>query len=221
MNPEVFDHALRDSNASVYHASKAPIVSKTLLYAVAKRALDVIGSLAGLILALPLLFIFSILIKVESPGPIFYSQIRVGKNGKEFSIYKLRSMKIDAEINGPQMAKKNDPRITKIGCFIRKVRIDEIPQLINVLYGHMSLVGPRPERPEFTIQINEKVPRFIQRLQVKPGVTGLAQISGAYNIPPEEKLKYDLEYIHKSSLWFDLMILLRTVGVVLSGFGAR
>lgn len=169
---------------------------------------------------------FIIAIKLETPGPaFFYLQERVGLNGKYFKVIKLRSMLIDAEKKWcPMGYKKNDKRVTKkIGSFIRKkTRIDEIPQLINVLKGEMSLVGPRPERPVFTAQFNEEIPGFINRLLVKPGLTGWAQVNGGYEITPKEKkLELDLYYIRELSVWLDLKIIMKTVNVVLTGDGAR
>ena len=130
-------------------------------------------------------------------------------------------MRIDAEKNGAQWAQKNDPRITKVGNFIRKTRIDEIPQLLNILKGDMGLIGPRPERPELTYQFNEEIPGFINRLVVKPGLTGWAQVNGGYEISPQEKLVWDLDYIKNRSILMDIKIILRTVKVVITGEGAR
>lgn len=191
------------------------------IYPFFKRIFDIIFSSVGLILSIPIIAFFGMLIKLESEGPIFYRQERVGLNGKYFYITKLRSMKTDAEKNGAQWAKKNDPRVTKVGKFIRKTRIDELPQLWNVLKGDMSLIGPRPERPMFTAQFNEEIPDFVERLKVKPGLTGWAQVNGGYEITPKEKLKYDLYYIENMNLLLDIKILLLTIKVVLTGNGAR
>lgn len=191
------------------------------IYIFTKRFMDIFISGAGLVLALPILIIVILAIKLESPGDAIYKQTRVGKDGTFFNILKLRSMFIDSEKNGPQWAKKNDERVTKVGKFIRKTRVDEIPQLINVLRGEMSMVGPRPERPNFTIAFNQQIPGFIERLQVKPGVTGLAQIMGGYELNPAEKLDLDRKYIENKGIIFDLKILARTVIVVLTGDGAR
>lgn len=186
-----------------------------------KRVFDVLIAFFGLILSFPLLLLFCIAIKVESKGPIFYLQDRVGLNGEYFKIIKLRSMRFDAEIDGPQWAKVADPRVTNIGLFIRKTRIDEIPQLINVLRGEMSLVGPRPERPMFTVQFNEENPAFINRLTVKPGITGWAQINGGYDLSAEEKLKLDLHYIENRTFVLELFIIIKTFVIVITGSGAR
>lgn len=190
-------------------------------YFVIKRLIDILMALTGLILTIPILLFFCIAIILETPGPAFYLQERVGRNGKYFKIIKLRSMGLDAEKKGAQWASKNDPRVTKVGAFIRKTRIDEIPQLFNVLQGDMSMIGPRPERPMFTAQFNEEFPGFIKRLAVKPGITGWAQVNGGYDITPKEKLKLDLYYIENKSLLIDLKIILKTVRIVLTGEGAR
>ncbi|MCC3356091.1 exopolysaccharide biosynthesis polyprenyl glycosylphosphotransferase [Bacillus sp. REN16] len=198
------------------------IFSKDIYYyIIIKRFMDILLSIIGLVITLPLLLSISLLIKIETPGPVFYLQERVGKNGKYFNVIKLRSMNVDAERNGAQWAHKNDPRVTKIGSFIRKTRIDELPQLINVIKGDMSLIGPRPERPLFTAQFNDEIPGFVNRLSVKPGVTGWAQINGGYDITPKEKLELDLYYIENCSITMDLKIIIRTVQVVLTGEGAR
>jgi lipopolysaccharide/colanic/teichoic acid biosynthesis glycosyltransferase len=162
-----------------------------------------------------------IAIKLESPGPVFYKQERVGLNGKRFEIIKLRSMRTDAEKNGPQWAAKNDPRVTRVGKFIRKTRIDELPQLINILRGDMSLIGPRPERPVFTEKFDKEIPGFKKRLLVKPGLTGWAQVNGGYEMTPAEKFELDMFYIQNQSFKMDMQILFRTVWVVVSGNGAR
>ncbi|MEH6908136.1 exopolysaccharide biosynthesis polyprenyl glycosylphosphotransferase [Neobacillus drentensis] len=186
-----------------------------------KRVFDIILSTLGLITSAPVIIFFIIFIKVETPGPAFFFQERVGLGGKYFNVIKLRSMGIDAEKNGAQWAQKNDPRVTRIGSFIRKTRIDELPQLYNVLKGDMTLVGPRPERPVFTAQFNEEIPGFVMRLRVKPGITGWAQINGGYDITPKQKLELDNYYIRNMSFWMDLKILLITALVCLTGNGAR
>ena len=196
-------------------------VKNSFVYNVYSRALDIVSSVIGLIIGLPFVLIFGVLIKIEDRGPVFYKQERLGKDGKCFNIYKLRSMRIDAEKNGAQWAQKNDPRITKVGNFIRKTRIDEIPQLLNILKGDMGLIGPRPERPDLTYQFYEEIPGFINRLVVKPGLTGWAQVNGGYEISPQEKLVWDLDYIKNRSILMDIKIILRTVKVVITGEGAR
>ena len=191
------------------------------LFDVYQRVLDIVLSVVGLLVGIPLIAIFGILIKLEDNGPITYKQERLGKSGKRFYIYKLRSMRTDAEKFGAQWAEKDDPRITKVGKFIRKTRIDEIPQLFNILKGDMSIIGPRPERPSFTMEFNEEIPGFIDRLAVKPGLTGWAQVNGGYEITPQEKLIEDIYYIKNRSILLDFKILFKTVKVVLTGDGAR
>lgn len=196
-------------------------LEKGNLYSKLKRYMDFIFSIIGLIITFPIILFFSILIKVETPGPVFFLQERVGLNGRYFNVIKLRSMGIDAEKNGAQWAQKNDPRVTRIGGFIRKTRIDELPQLWNVVVGDMSLVGPRPERPMFTAQFNEEIPGFVERLKVKPGITGWAQVNGGYDISPREKLILDRQYIRNMSLLLDIKVILKTIWICITGSGAR
>jgi sugar transferase (PEP-CTERM system associated) len=189
-----------------------------------KRLLDVVFAAVGLVLAAPLILLTAIAIAIDSPGPILYRQLRAGELGRPFTLYKFRSMRIDAEARGARFAEENDPRVTRVGRFIRKTRIDELPQLWNVLRGEMSMVGPRPERPVFIEQLEQQVPYFKQRLYVKPGVTGHAQVRCRYGATADdhlEKLQYDLYYIKSHSVMFDLSIMLDTVKVVLLRIGAR
>lgn len=186
-----------------------------------KRAIDLILSIVLLFLTLPIMVIFAIAIVIDSPGNPICSQVRVGKMGKLIKIYKLRSMCKNAEKNGAQWADKDDDRITNVGKFIRKTRIDELPQLINVVKGEMSFIGPRPERPEFVELFSSEVIGFEQRCLVTPGLTGLAQIQGGYDLTPQQKLKYDMKYIHKGSLMMELYISIRTLMVVITGEGSR
>ena len=197
------------------------IVKGGVIFDFYQRVLNILLSLIGLAIGIPLIIIFGIRIKVEDNGPITYKQERLGKGGKRFYIYKLRSMRTDAEKFGAQWAEKDDPRITKVGRFIRKTRIDEIPQLFNILKGDMSLIGPRPERPQFTEQFNREIPGFINRLAVKPGLTGWAQVNGGYDMTPAEKLVEDIYYIKNRSVLLDFKIIFKTVAVVLTGDGAR
>jgi len=183
--------------------------------------MDLLLSCIGLLFAAPIILVFACLIVIETPGSPFYVQERVGKNGVCFRIVKLRSMRQDAEKGGAKWAEVNDSRVTRVGAFIRKTRIDELPQFISVLKGDMSIIGPRPERPMFTEQFDKEIQGFKNRLLVKPGLTGLAQVSGGYDITPAEKLKYDLRYIENLSFLLEVKILLKTVKVVLTGEGAR
>jgi sugar transferase (PEP-CTERM system associated) len=190
----------------------------------AKNAIDFVVALTLLIATFPLMLATAMLIKITSRGPIFYSQVRVGLGGKTFTIYKFRSMRTDAEKDGARWASTNDDRITPIGRFIRKTRIDELPQLINVLKGEMSMVGPRPERPQFVNKLKEEIPFYELRHIMRPGLSGWAQVRYQYGSSVEdahEKLRYDLYYIKNYSLFIDLTILLETTKVVLFGSGAR
>jgi len=196
-------------------------VNNKPIYDAISRILDIFLSLAALVIGLPLFIIAAIAIKIEDRGPILYRQTRLGIDGKTFTIYKMRSMKIDAEEKSARWAKAEDGRVTKVGKFIRKTRIDEIPQLYNILLGQMKIVGPRPERPELAKEFYKELPEFANRLTVKPGLTGLAQVSGGYNLTPAEKLVLDIDYIENRGFLLDLMIILRTMGVVISGYGAR
>ena len=189
-----------------------------------KRCNDFCLAAIGLLFSLPLTIFTAFLIKIDSPGPVFYSQDRVGEQGKTFKIIKFRSMRLDAEINGPQWASENDNRVTRIGKFIRKVRLDEIPQLWNVLKGEMSIVGPRPEQPFFVEQLEKNIPYYSLRHNVKPGVTGWAQIFYPYGATEEDalrKLEFDLYYIKNMSLRMDLWIIFQTIKTVLFRKGAR
>ncbi len=190
-----------------------------------KRVFDIISASVLFVLAAPIMLATAILIKLESPGPVLYRQERVGQNGRTFNVTKFRSMRTDAEKDGkPVWAKANDNRVTRIGNIIRKLRIDELPQIFNVLRGDMSLVGPRPERPFFVEQLTQEIPFYALRHSVKPGVTGWAQVRYPYGATVEdsqEKLQYDLYYVKNHTLFLDLVVLLETVGVVLTGKGAR
>ena len=186
-----------------------------------KRIFDFCFSLILFVVTLPFVLVAIIAIKLESEGPIFYHQVRVGLMGKHITVTKLRSMYIDAEKHGAQWADKNDPRITKVGHFLRKTRIDELPQLISVLRGDMSLIGPRPERPEFTEEFSHEFPGFEQRLRIKPGLSGYAQVHGGYDINPGQKAKLDCYYINNLSLRMDIQIFFDTIKIVITGEGAR
>jgi len=191
-------------------------------YGVMKRSMDLVISTMMLVIALPIVAAAAIAIKLDSSGPVFYTQIRAGRNGREFSIYKLRTMRAGAEDeSGPVMAAKQDPRVTKVGRFLRSKRIDEIPQILNVLKGDMSLVGPRPERPFFIEKFAEEAPLFPLRLRVKPGVTSLSHVWGRYDSTPAHRLLYDLVYMSNISLMLDLRILIDTIKIVLTGRGAQ
>ena len=190
-----------------------------------KRVFDIFCATTLILLTAPIMLVTAVLIKLESAGPVLYRQERVGQNGRTFSIAKFRSMRTDAEKDGrPRWASANDDRVTSVGHIIRRLRIDELPQLLNVLRGDMSLVGPRPERPFFVDQLTQEIPFYALRHSVKPGVTGWAQVRYPYGATVEdsqEKLQFDLYYVKNHTLFLDLVVLMETVGVVLTGKGAR
>ncbi|TVM33463.1 glycosyl transferase [Oceanidesulfovibrio marinus] len=196
----------------------------TALKRACKRCFDLLLVAPSLLLILPVFPILALLIKLDSAGPAFYTQIRVGENNKTFRLIKFRSMRQDAEAMGAKWSEENDPRITRMGRFMRKTRLDEVPQLFNVLLGHMSLVGPRPERPVFIDELKASIPFYDERHIIKPGITGWAQVCYPYGSSVEdalEKLRYDLFYIKHLSLLFDIRIILKTINVVIMGKGAR
>lgn len=192
---------------------------------VVKRLFDIVFATVLILLTLPIVLVTAILILMESGGPIFYRQERVGLNGRLFNVVKFRSMRADAEKDGlPRWASAKDERVTRVGRAIRKLRIDELPQLFSALYGNMSLVGPRPERPYFVDKLTQEIPYYAVRLSVKPGITGWAQVRyhyGATIKDAAEKLQYDLYYVKNHNLFLDLVVLFETVGVVLMGKGAQ
>lgn len=190
-----------------------------------KCGMDFVLAVVGLLLSLPVFALIALLIRLDSPGPVFYRQERLGQGGKTFWLIKFRSMRQDAEREtGPVWAGDGDTRVTRVGRFLRRTRLDEVPQLINILRSEMSMVGPRPERPAFVRELQEKIPLFLYRLAVKPGITGWAQVNYRYGSTVEdalEKLQYDLYYIKNRSIFLDLLILLQTLQVVLCGRGSR
>ena len=208
----------------VYTEKKFSFSNYKLLYLTGiKRFLDLIFSVLFFVIGLPFYIIFGLLIKLDSNGPVLFKQIRTGLQNNVFLLYKFRSMCFLAEAKtGPVWTAQNDPRITKVGQFLRRFRLDELPQLLNVLKGDMSLVGPRPERPFFVEKLNQEYPFYMCRLKVRPGITGWAQIKHPYDEHLEdvrEKLRYDLYYIENMGLWLDLKIMIRTVRVMLLGKG--
>ena len=218
--PTMYEMACK--NTSLIIADDIPMqrITRLLLTAeqkILKRMLDIAVSIPAIIILLPLMALTAVAIKADSKGPVIYSQERVGQYGKTFKVYKFRSMKQDAEAqSGPVLAKEGDSRITKVGRFIRATRIDELPQLFNVLKGEMSIVGPRPERPFFVEQFIKEKPKYAYRHNVKPGITGLAQIAGKYNTTAYDKLIYDLIYIQEVSIKTDLIIMLQTLKVLIT-----
>lgn len=189
----------------------------TLEQRVLKRSLDLVVAIIAIIILLPVMIVTAIAVKLDSPGPALYAQVRVGRNGKLFKVHKFRSMRQDAEAkSGPILASENDPRITRLGRFIRATRLDELPQLFDVLAGNMSIVGPRPERPFFVERFIAEKPEYAYRHNVKPGITGLAQIAGKYNTTAYDKLVYDLIYIQNFSVINDLTLMLQTFKVLIT-----
>ncbi len=192
-------------------------------YLFLKRTFDLLCSVFLLVLFSPLMLIIAILVKLDSPGPIIYRQERLGKAGRVFTIYKFRSMRKDAEKHsGAVWAMQNDPRVTRFGRFLRATHLDELPQLFNIIKGDMSLVGPRPERPEIASNLAKQIPDYYHRLCVKPGLTGLAQVRYKYDTSIKDvrnKLRYDLFYIKKANFWLDLRILFDTIEHVLLSKG--
>ncbi|WP_349304955.1 sugar transferase [Paenibacillus sp. Marseille-Q4541] len=213
--------------STIYESNSANISNKDQIYLVMKRVTDIAGSLFGIILLLPVFLVIAVMIKIEDPkGPVFFKQLRVGKNEKTFYMFKFRSMVHNAEelleqllaqneVSGAMFKMKNDPRVTKIGRFIRKTSLDELPQLWNVLKGEMSMVGPRPPLPR---EVAEYSLYDKQRLHVTPGCTGLWQVSGRNSVGFEEMVEMDIEYIRDRKYWYDIKIILKTVKLL---FGAK
>ena len=205
-----------------YYVEQLGKVEKKPFYSFLKRSFDILASFIGLIFAAIPMLIIAIVIKCSSKGTVFYSQERLGLNGKKINLIKFRTMRQDAEKDGAQWSQGDcDNRITKIGAILRKFRLDELPQLWMCLIGTLSLIGPRPEREVFYDEFEKHVHGFRERLKVKPGITGLAQVSGGYNLRPEEKVQYDVEYIKTRSVWLDIKIMFKTVAVVFNHNGAK
>ena len=217
--PDVLASLLPDEG--VVELPRVRRISGSLGYRFVKRAFDVCScSVALVVFAIPMLVIAA-KVRSESPGPVIYAQRRVGLNGKVFNLYKFRSMYQDAEVRGAQWAKDEDPRVTSFGRFLRNKRLDEIPQFWNVVRGDMSLIGPRPERPAFHEVFCQRIDGWEQRVMVKPGITGLAQVEGGYDLLPKEKAKVDIYYIEHRSPRMDWSIIWKTVRTMISGEGAR
>lgn len=214
LNEDYFKSEIEKYKHTVHYEDKVG-------YELFKRMIDIVFGVIAIIPSIVLIGIFSIFICLESEGSPIFSQIRVGKNGKLIKIHKLRSMRNDAEANGQKWAEEDDPRITKVGKFIRKHRIDELPQILDVLSGNMSLIGPRPEVPSLTKQFNDENPGFVTRLMVTPGLSGWAQINGGYYLSAREKWIKDNEYIEKRSVGMYFKIFYLTIKTVLIGDGAR
>lgn len=198
-----------------------PEVAGGFAYRLAKRAFDVAACGAALLVLLVPMAVIAAKIKLESPGPVIYRQCRVGKGGRLFDVYKFRTMRTDAEASGAQWAHEDDPRVTSFGCFLRSTRLDEVPQFVNVIKGEMSLVGPRPERPVFCEAFEKRIHGWHYRTLVAPGISGLAQVEGGYDLLPKEKVLLDLEYIESRSLAMDWSLIWRTLHTMITGNGAR
>ena len=209
-----------DQPNRIFEIEKVKRVNKNFFYLFLKRVMDIFLSLFAIIVFSFPMIIIAILIRRDK-GPAFFKQDRLGLNGKPFKLVKFRSMVVDAEKNGQKWAQKNDPRVTKIGSFIRKHHLDELPQVFNILKGDMSVVGPRPEIKKFYDEFETYVRGFHQRLLVKPGLTGWAQINGGYDLKPEEKIIFDVQYINKQNIFFDIWIVIRTALVVITRDGAH
>lgn len=207
-------------NKTVYHV-EAVTPRIPFWFAFVKRASDIIVSLLVAVLGILPMAIIALLIKLDSRGPVIFKQERLGKDGKPFVMYKFRSMCECAEQNGPQWAEKEDDRCTRVGCVLRKTRLDELPQFWNILKGDMSLVGPRPERAYFYDEFETYIHGFRNRLVVRPGLTGWAQVSGGYDLKPEEKIVYDMEYIANMSVKMDVRCILKTARLIITHEGAR
>ena len=197
------------------------MVAGGFAYRFSKRLFDIVACAGALVILAVPMAIIALKIKSESPGPVIYAQRRTGLNGKVFCVYKFRSMYTDAERRGAQWAQDDDPRITPFGKVMRNTRMDEIPQFWNVVKGDMSLIGPRPERPAFCDEFEKRIHGWHFRTMVRPGISGLAQVTGGYDLLPKEKVLLDLEYIENRSVGMDLRIILKTLGVVSTGDGAR
>ena len=226
MNTSVIEKSkrviLNEDNKVFYITKKIERPKGKELYLFFKRVFDILFSIIASVFMLIPCLVIAVAIKCDSKGPVLYRQERVGHNGKRFLLYKFRSMRVDAESEGAKWASNNDDRCTRVGRVLRKFRLDELPQLpFNVLPGSLSIVGPRPERQYFYDEFATYIDGFDQRLYVKPGLTGFAQVNGGYDLKPQEKIVFDLEYIEKMSFGFDLKILLKTVLVVFSNEGAR
>ncbi|MDR1563574.1 MAG: sugar transferase [Oscillospiraceae bacterium] len=191
------------------------------LYLLCKRIFDVLFSIISVLILWPFMLLLAVIIKADSAGTAFFKQTRLGYKGKSFTMYKFRSMRLDAEKDGPKWASEEDSRTTKVGRFIRKTRLDELPQLFNIIRGDMSFVGPRPERAVFYDEFDAYIEGYRKRMLVLPGLTGWAQINGGYNLGAEHKIVYDMEYVRKYSFLLDVKIIFLTFKVVFTGEGAR
>lgn len=217
VTPKISDIMLR--SADDIHLFDTPLLlsrnqGMTIVQSIAKRTMDIVIALIGIIIGAPFMIIIALAVKLYDGGPILYKQPRLTKDGKEFMIYKFRSMSVDSEVKGARLAAKGDKRITPVGNIIRNIHFDELPQLFNILKGEMSVVGPRPERKVIAEQYLDEIPEFDMRLKVKAGLTGYAQVYGKYNTTPYDKLKLDITYIKNYSFWLDIKILFLTFKIL-------
>lgn len=212
---------VKNTTVDLHIDTESIVIGGSKAFLLVKRMMDILLSAAGLICLFIPMVIIAILIKIDSRGPAIYSQERLGKDAKPFMIYKFRSMIENAEADGPKWADLDDQRCTKLGRILRKTRLDELPQLYNILIGDMSIVGPRPERECFYIEFEKYIPGFKNRMAVTPGLTGHAQVNGGYSLLPEEKIVYDMEYIANRSLRMDIMCIVKTIAVIFTSEGAR
>ena len=218
---EELEVAIKKHSIYLHEVKNMPEVKLPIWYLAIKRSIDILVGALGLVLLSPLFLVVAIMIKLDSSGPIFFSQVRVGKKGKLFKIYKFRTMVLDAEEKtGPVWAIENDPRLTYIGKFLRKSKIDEFPQFANLIMGNMTMVGPRPERPFFVDHFVGAIPGYVRRLDISPGITGAAQLRNGYDrsaVDIIKKLRFDITYVKKMGLYIDIGILAETFLSVLRG----
>ena len=212
---------VREESVATEEIRRASKVNTKKSYLICKRIFDIMTSVLAILVLLVPMAIVALLIVIEDPGPVFYSQERLGKNGKPFQIHKFRSMCVGAEKNGPQWARTEDPRCTKVGKVIRRWHIDELPQLWNVLVGEMSIVGPRPEREHFYQVFEQELPNYRERLLVDQGLTCIGQVNGCYDLTPAKRIDYDIDYIEKQTFWMDMKCILQTFRVICNHKGAR
>ncbi len=212
---------LQEKEIKTYVIPDIGQVKRKPVYSFIKRLFDIVFSIISLAVLLIPMIVISVVIRLDSKGKTIFSQERLGKDGKPFIMYKFRTMCQDAEQDGPQWAEKTDDRCTKVGQVLRRTRLDELPQLWNILKGDMSFVGPRPERDYFYNKFEKYIKGFSQRMKVIPGLTGWAQVNGGYDLSPEEKIIYDMQYIEKRSIIIDLKCILMTVRVIFTASGAR
>lgn len=215
------DYLADETTSDVIIEIARPRMRQKRLYLAVKRLSDIVCAILGMLILVIPMAVIALIIVLDSPGDPIFKQERLGLNGKPFTIYKFRSMCLDAERDGPRWADIEDERCTRFGAFLRKTRLDELPQLWNILKGDMSFVGPRPERACFYEEFEKYIIGFSNRMAVIPGLTGYAQVNGGYELRPEEKIIYDMEYIENRSVKMDLTCILKTFGVVFSGNGAR